>query len=422
MRPLVAFDLFAGGGGASLGLCHAAATAGRDVAGLVAVNHWQPAIDTHRANYPWATHFQEDLRRVNPRKALAGKPPLLGLAGPDCTHHSRARGGAPRKRRERALAWDIVRWARLTEPPTLLIENVPEFVEWGPLNQTGRPIKERRGEHFQEFLAALRRLGYAVDWRILCAADYGDATTRRRLFIQGRQDGRISWPESTHSPDPDGSLFGGERYRTAREIIDWSIPGASIFTRKKPLADKTMARLVEGLRRFAGERFVLPQLSGGRVRRLNEPLMTITGTGTGNALVEPFLIGVGGPRGRQRVTSIDTPLGAVLSVNHQYLVSPFLISYYGRGGSGSLDNPLPTATGCDRFGLVAPITAHDGSRWIVADILFRMLQPHELAAAHSFPVDYLWVGTKKTRTKLVGNSWPVRTGAALCHALLEAAQ
>lgn len=418
MKPLTAFDLFAGAGGASLGLVHAAHTAGTAVADLVAVNHWEPAIVVHRANHPWATHYQEDVRRIDPRRAMEGRLPTLGLAGPDCRHHSRARGGAPKSAPERALAWDVVRWARLTETPALLVENVPEFVEWGPVGEDGLSIKARRGEYFEEFLGSLRALGYVVDWRILCAADHGDATTRRRFFLQARQDGRIAWPEPTHSADPESNLFGGARYRTAREIIDWSLPGKSIFERRKPLAERTMRRIVEGIRRFAGESFCVPQLSCGRVRATSEPLPTITGTGTGNALVTPFLVGVGGPRGRQRVSSIGAPLGAVLGVNHQYLCEPFLVSYYGTGRAGSLDTPLPTATGRDRFGLVEPITTQDGSRWIVADVRFRMLQPHELAAAHSFPVDYRWIGTKKTRTKLVGNSWPVRTATALCAAMI----
>lgn len=415
---MIAFDLFAGAGGASLGLVHAAQAVGAPVTGLVAVNHWQPAIDVHRANHPWATHYQEDVRRIDPRRAMGGKAPRLGLAGPDCRHHSRARGGVPRSASERALAWDVVRWARLTEPEALLVENVPEFVEWGPVDEDGKPLRCRRGEYFEEFLCSLRALGYAVDWRILCAANYGDATTRRRFFLQARQDGRITWPEPTHCADPQNDLFTAAPYRTAREIIDWTLPGESIFERRKPLAEKTMRRIMEGIRRFAGESFVVPQLSCGRVRATCEPLPTITGTGTGNALVAPFLVGVGGPRGRQRASSVDVPLGAVLGVNHQYLCEPFLISYYGTGGAGSLEAPLPTATGRDRFGLVEPITAHDGSRWMVADIRFRMLQPHELAAAHSFPAEYQWMGSKKDRVKLVGNSWPVRTATALCATMI----
>ena len=412
------FDLFCGAGGASEGLV---AAAGPGVA-LTAVNHWQPAIATHRANYPWARHFEEDVRRVDPRQAIGKGGIRLGVAGPDCTHHSNARGGKPRSSGQRALAWDVVRWARLTEAQALLIENVPEFVSWGPLTPEGARDRSRAGEYFEEFLAGLRRLGYAVDWRILCAADYGDATTRRRLFIQARQDGRISWPESTHSPNPAGDLFGGEKWRSAAQIIDWSIPGASIFTRAKPLAEKTMTRIVEGVRRFAGESFVVPQLSCGRVRALSEPLPTLTATGTGNALVTPFLLGVGGPSGRQKARPVSEPLGTVLGANHQYLVEPFLLSYYGTGRPIPLSDPLPTMTGRDRFALAEPIALHDGSRWMVADIRFRMLQPHELAAAHSFPAEYDWTParTKSNRVRLIGNSWPVRTATALCREMLGA--
>jgi DNA (cytosine-5)-methyltransferase 1 len=455
---MIAFDLFAGAGGASLGLIGAAQDLGIRVDGLRAVNHWGPAIEVHRANHPWADHYQEDVRRLCPRSIVGKERPRLGLAGPDCTHHSNARGGKPRDTGQRALAWDVVRWARLTEPHALLIENVPEFTSWGPLTADGKRDKDRSGEYFNEFLSALCRLGYSVDWRIFCAADYGDATSRRRFFLQARADGRVTWPEPTHTPDPAGNLFGGERHRPAREIIDWNQPGQSIFSRRKPLADKTMRRIIEGVKRFAAEPFllgvggptgrqsargvgeplptvlgvnttylctpfVLPQLSCGRPRSVEEPLCTITATGTGNALCVPFLTAAYGERPGQlaRVHSIDAPLPTATGENRFGLVQPFLVSYYGNGQPIAIDSPLPTATGRDRFGLVEPITARDGSRWVVADILFRMLQPEELAAAHSFPADYDWspARTKTNRVRLVGNSWPVRMGEALCRSILE---
>lgn len=451
------WDMFCGAGGASLGLSQAAASVGKPIEDLVAANHWKPALDVHRANHPEARHFQEDVRRIDPRKEV-GVGIRLGIAGPDCTHHSNARGGKPRNSGQRALAWDVVRWARLTEAQSLLIENVPEFATWGPLDDEGKRIKERSGEYFQEFLGSLQRLGYGVDWRIFNSADYGDATKRHRLFIQARQDGNITWPEPTHSENPDGNLFGGSRWRSAAEIIDWSLPGQSIFERKKPLADKTMRRILEGIRRFAREPyvigidhsgasgngtptsvhhplttvctkarhmlcipFVVPQLSCGAPRSVKDPLPTITATGTGNGLCVPFLTAQYGERAGQqaRVHAIDAPLPTTTGENRFGLVEPFLLSYYGNAGMHELSQPLPTATGRDRFGLVEPITAHDGSRWIVADIRYRMLQPHELAAAHSFPKGYDWVDTNKgERVRLVGNSWPVQLATALIRGIL----
>jgi DNA (cytosine-5)-methyltransferase 1 len=444
------WDMFCGAGGASNGLARAARRGKVKIDDLVAANHWKPALDVHKANHPWARHYQEDVRRIDPRKEV-GVGVKLGVAGPDCTHHSNARGGKPRSAGQRALAWDVVRWARLTEAENLLIENVPEFATWGPLDDDGNRIKARQGEYFEEFLGSLRRLGYAVDWRIFNSADYGDATKRHRLFVQARQDGRILWPEPTHSENPEENLFGGKRWRSAAEIIDWSLPGESIFTRKKPLAPKTMERILNGIRRFAHEPFlagiggptgrqvvrslkdplptvlgqnhsylitpfVLPQLSCGAPRSVDAPLMTITATGTGNGLCIPFLTAAYGERKGQlaRVHDIDAPLPTTTGENRFGLVQPFLVGYYGTGHAHDLSAPLPTATGRDRFGLVEPITALDGSRWIVADILYRMLQPHELAAAHSFPPDYQWAQTNKgERVRLVGNSWPVELATAL---------
>lgn len=432
------FDLFAGCGGASLAALGVMRELGMAPGHHVAVNHWEPALRVHQANHPDAVHYQEDVRRVDPRAVMGAGRVRLGLAGPDCTHHSNARGGKPRDTGQRALAWDVVRWARLVEPESLLIENVPEFASWGPLDENGQRIRERAGEHFTAFLWSLRHLGYTVDWRVLCAAHYGDATTRRRLFVQARRSGAVTWPEPTHFPASEMLPDGARSWRSAAEIIDWSLPGESIWGRKKPLADKTVQRIMEGVKRFAP-------------RSVADPPMTITPARAGNALCFPFLVGIGGPTGRQRPRRIDDPLGTVLGENHQYLVKPFfvryndggriqpidapittmdgsnrfglvepfLISYYGKGGVHDLHAPMPTATGRDRFGLVEPITAHDGSRWIVADIRYRMLQPHELAAAHSFPADFDWAGTnKEERVRLVGNSWPVRLGEALVREVL----
>ena len=484
----IVWDLFCGAGGASTGLVQAALQAQCPVTEMVAVNHWAKAVATHKRNHPWATVLHEDVSRVDPRPLFAGKKVKLGVGGPSCVYHSRARGGRPVNDQERSHAWDVVRWARFTEPESLLIENVPEFVKWGPVGEDGKPIKSREGEYFQEWLAALRRLGYSVDWRILCAAHYGDATTRRRLFIQARR-GQVTWPQPSHRLREEGDLFGLPIARSAREIIDWNLPGESIWTRKKPLAPATMARIMEGLRRYVGGPFIVPQLSGARVRDVAEPLNTITATGSGNALVEPFLVnfrgtgenmarpydldepvptisaggthqalvepflvGIGGPRGRQVPSSVDRPLGTLISQNHTHLVEPFLlryndarrvqsleepittldgsnrfglvepflVSYYGTGHAHGIDDPLATVTGKDRFALVEGIgQALEHGVAVVVDIRLRMLQPHELAAAHSFPADYEFCGGKMDAVKMVGNSWPVATAQALCREILQ---
>lgn len=483
----IVWDLFCGAGGASTGLVQAALQAQRPVTEMVAVNHWAKAVATHKRNHPWATVLHEDVSRVDPRPLFKGKKVKLGVGGPSCVYHSRARGGRPVNDQERSHAWDVVRWARFTEPESLLIENVPEFTRWGPVGEDGKPIKSRAGEYFQEWLAALRRLGYSVDWRILCAAHYGDATTRRRLFVQARR-GQVTWPQPSHRLREEGDLFDLPVARSAREIIDWNLPGESIWSRKKPLAPATMARIMEGLRRYVGgpfivpqfgeadgqrprihgldnplptitshgggalvEPFIVPQLSGARVRSVGEPLNTITATGSGNALVEPFLVGIGGPRGRQVPSSVDRPLGTLISQNHTHLVEPFLlryndarrvqslqepittldgsnrfglvepflVSYYGTGHAHGIDDPLATVTGKDRFALVEGVgQALEHGVAVVVDIRLRMLQPHELAAAHSFPEDYEFCGGKMDAVKMVGNSWPVATAQALCREIL----
>ena len=443
----------------------AALQAQRPVTEMVAVNHWRRAVETHRKNYPWATVLQEDVSRVDPRPLLGGKRVHLGVAGPSCTHFTHAGGGMPVTDQERSHAWDVTRWARHLEPENLIIENVPEFATWGRLRhkrdkktgellyrKTGDPWMEPdpayKGEYFREFLALLKRLGYNVDWRVLCAAHYGDPTTRRRLFVQARR-GRVTWPEPTHRlRNEQADLFDLPIARPVRDILDWNLPpGESIFTRKKPLKPNTMRRIMQGLERFLGRPFIVPQLLGARVRGLDEPMNTIMSTGTGNALIEPYLVGIGGPIGRQVPSSIGEPLGTILSQNHTHvvtpyllryndggriesvdaplttvdgsnrfaLIEPFLISYYGNGGAHSLADGLPTITGKDRFALVEAIgTALEQGVAVVVDIRMRMLQPHELAAAHSFPADYQFCGGKGDAVKMIGNSWPVATAQALC--------
>ncbi|MES2463548.1 MAG: DNA cytosine methyltransferase, partial [Armatimonadota bacterium] len=246
-------DGFAGAGGASFGHTKALRKAGITRGDLVAVNHDEAALATHKRNFPWATHHREDIKRVDPRIALKGKRARTLIGAPDCSDFSQGKGGAMMNEGVRSLAWDVVRWARLTQPDCVLVENVRGFSQWGPLyprdhpvaKLQGRPIPNRRGEYFEAFLASLRALGYVVDWRLLRACDYGDPTSRVRLFVQAHRE-KVTWPAASHG-DKD-NLFGLPAHRTASEIIDWDLdPGESIFTRKKPLCEKTMARIAEGI-------------------------------------------------------------------------------------------------------------------------------------------------------------------------------
>ena len=254
-RRYLAADLFCGAGGLTTGLSRAAERLGRRLR-LVAVNHWDRAVETHAHNHPAAEHFCEDVLTLDPLKAVPGGRLDLLAAAPACTHHSNARGGKPRDDQSRATAWCVQRWATALRIDRILVENVPEFEGWGPLGHDGKPLASKKGEVFRAWVNALEKMGYRVEWRVLNAADYGAATSRRRLFVQaalGRR--RIVWPDPTHTRKPEpGGLFGDTRkpWRAAREVIDWGLTGESIFGRKRPLSANTLRRIEAGLRKFGG--------------------------------------------------------------------------------------------------------------------------------------------------------------------------
>lgn len=368
-------DNFAGGGGASTGIELAL---GRSPD--LAVNHDPEAIAMHAANHPTTEHRIESVWQVDPRIACRGKPVALAWFSPDCKHHSKAKGGKPREQKIRGLAWVAVTWAQRVRPRVIALENVEEFRDWGPLHRTGpnagRPIAARRGQTFAAFVRKLERLGYAVEHRLLRACDYGAPTTRRRLFLIARCDGRpIVWPAPTHGPVATGRP---ERYRTAAEVIDWSIPCPSIFDRDRPLADKTMARIARGIRKFVLENprpFLIPVNHGGigrrdhRGRDIAEPMPTVTGGSCGgHAVVSPIVVKAkthGG--GGNDPMPADEPLRTVTASKRGEfaVVAPTLVrtahgdvdaSGKRRGkAEHSIEEPLPTvcASGTD-FALVAP--------------------------------------------------------------------
>jgi DNA (cytosine-5)-methyltransferase 1 len=338
---------------------------------------------------------------------------------------------------------------------------VPEFESWGPIGSTGRRMKSRRGEVFQAWLDALRSLGYTVGHRVLCAADYGDPTTRRRLFIQAvRGRRKIVWPQATHASDTTPGLFGivGRPWVPARQIINWDLKGKSIFDRKKPLADNTLARIREGAAKFWPKPFLIAMEHGGRVLEVGKPLPTVTcAKGGAFGVCEPFLVQTNhkekeaGRRNGRRVRSVTDPLPTVCGNRGEWsvveplivpqhgggqlrpvsepvptvatkgaisVVEPLLIEFYGNGRAQRVTDPLPTVTTKDRFGLARPVMAVDGRRYEL-DILFRMLQPAELAGAQGFPPHYHFEGTKSEVTKQIGNAVPRRLARALVAAMLS---
>ena len=353
-----AVDLFAGAGGWSHGWRLAT---GREP--LLAVNHCPHAVHLHRLNHPATEHFLEDVRQVDPAAAVAGRRIDWLHLSPDCTHFSRAKGGKPREQGIRGLAWVGVDWARAARPTILSLENVSEFTTWGPLDEKGHPIKERAGETFAEFVAALRGLGYVVDWRVLCAADYGAPTIRRRLFLIARRDGKpIVWPEPTHADPAKRDLWsaGLQPWRTAAECIDWSIPCPSIFDRPKPLAPATCRRIAAGIVRYVlhGKPFLVNLTHGARNESIVEPFRTVTAANRGEkALASPTLIqtGYGERRGQApRALDLRQPLGTIVAGGAKHgLVAAFLQQNFTGMVGKPLTVPVPTVTARDHHSVVA---------------------------------------------------------------------
>ena len=326
-------DLFCGAGGTSAGAVEAIIHLGK-IPCLTAVNHWSRAIETHTLNHPDARHFCTGIDAINPRELFAENELDLLWASPECTHHSIARGGKPINDQSRATAWCVVRWAEALRPPFILIENVPEFQTWGPIGSNGKPLKSKKGETFQAWLRALESLGYKTDYRVLCAADYGDPTTRNRLFVQAvRGRRKIVWPDPTHSESPD--LIIRNRWSPVRNVIDFTIPSQSIFSRKKPLSTKTLARIAAGLEKYGLKEFIVPNFGertgqAPRTHDLDKPAPAVTSHGAGG-LVQPYIVAWDQTSGgaSSGINSCDQPLSTVVCKARHGVAQPFLIELRG---------------------------------------------------------------------------------------------
>ena len=397
LLPLAAklvIDLFAGGGGASTGIEQAI---GRPVD--VAINHDADAIGMHEVNHPQTRHYRSDIREVDPLAVTKGE--LVGLlhASPDCTHHSQALGGQPRNGEIRSLAWIVIRWAGKTKPDVITLENVEQMMQWSPLiakrdPATGRvitldritdpatgkatfrvadpgevvprgnqflvPDPKHKGRNWRHFIQALRDLGYKVEWRVICNATLGSSSTRTRLYLIARRDGLpIVWPAQTHWKNPKA---GQKPFRQAAECIDWSIPGQSIFGRKKELAPATMRRIAHGLDKFvlnSPQPFIVNMAHGGKIEMLDRPMSTIaTEKGGCRALVSPTLIqmGYGEAKGQApRVLDLSQPLGTAVAGGIKHAVSSTYLVQAGHGegkdggkrwshGANDIRGPLGTVT------------------------------------------------------------------------------
>ena len=393
-------DLFAGGGGNSYGIEEAT---GRRVS--IALNHDENAISMHAKNHPDSVHLREDIRSVSPRTVAGNRPIGLLHMSPDCRDFSQSKGGQPRSKVIRGLTWQGLKWAGQVAPYAITLENVKQITTWGPLvakrdKATGRVVKldesiaapgevvpiaeqflipdpKRKGKYWAKFLASLRQMGYAVDYRVLCAADYGTATSRERLFMVARRDGQpIRWPEPTHSKD---GKDGKPKWLGACTVIDFDIPCPSIFARKKELAPATLRRIAKGLKRFVIDNpdpFIVPltHQGGDRVHDINDPMRTITAAHRGElALANPCIVPIAHYNQMDTVHDAADPLRTITAATKGgefSLMAPVLAKFRGDSAGASVQDPMPTITSGGEskrpagaphaMGVIAPVLVQAG--------------------------------------------------------------
>ncbi len=441
-------DNFAGGGGASTGIELATG-----ISVDIAINHDLEAIRMHKANHPNTKHYCEDVWQVDPVEVCKGHPVGLAWFSPDCKHFSKAKGGKPKDKFIRGLAWVACRWAGLVRPRVIMLENVEEFKTWGPLNRSHRPIKEKQGVTFQKFVGQLKDLGYEVEYRELVAADYGAPTMRKRFFLIARCDGKpIVWPEPTYAPADSEEVKAGllKPYVGAYTQLDFSLPCPSIFDTSeeikekygiravRPLAQKTMDRIARGLKKFVLDNpdpfiiqcnqqcLISPTLiqyhsetskDGVRGQAIEDPIMTVDSSNR-YGLVTSFLHKYydGGYKGAGE--TVENPLPTVTAWDHNSVVTVNLIQMNNHCDGKDIKQPLPTITAGDgHFGVVRAflikyygqgtgqdiqkpldtVTAQDrfglvtinGTDYQIVDIGLRMLEPKELYGCQGFPDDYI---------------------------------
>lgn len=428
-------DFFAGGGGASVGIEMAL---GRQVD--IAINHDPDAIAMHKENHPNTLHLTEDIFSVDLQKYVKGRHVSLVWASPDCTSHSKAKGGKPRKKGLRILPWAVFKHARTILPDVIIMENVEEIQQWGPLDSNGYPIKDRRGEDYKKFITAMKSLGYIFECRELVAADYGAPTTRKRWYAIFRRDGKsIFWPAQTHNKNGTDGL---KKWVSVSTVLDFKDLGKSIFGRKKPLAEKTMNRIGRGLVKFVfkcDNPFIFPasynsenyqgkitmdhnqkiapmliqyhsetNKNNVRSQKVSNPIMTLDTrnryalvaafitkfykTGIGQSVLEPLhtITTSAGHFGQVNIIAVKKELLLKNGINEEIAqkctwISQFIIEYYGQGTGHPVNTPLHTIVTKDRFALITIL----GNEYIILDIFLRMLTPEELKRAQGFPKDYI---------------------------------
>ncbi len=363
-------DSFAGGGGASTGIEMAT---GHPVD--IAINHNEAAILMHRRNHPFTEHYREDIWQVDPKTATRGRHVRHAWFSPDCKHFSRAKGKALIDRKIRGLAWVVLRWAHDVRPDVIMLENVPEFVTWGPVRK-GKPVKKKAGETYRKWLRQLHDLGYVIETRKICAADLGAPTIRTRFYLIARCDGQpIVWPDRTHAPRDSAEVKSGKckPWRSAAEVIDFDLPAPSIFASKKeikdqygvnamrPLKENTLRRIARGLDKFvikSAEPFIVQQKFANTPQDVRNPLSTITAVGS-HELVSPRVIPyVMSNNTGNAPHDVSDPLPTQTTGDRNYLVAPSLIQYHSEQnerevrGQG-VDQPIQTIDASNRYGMSA---------------------------------------------------------------------
>lgn len=367
----IVVDNFAGGGGASTGIEIAI---GRSVD--IAINHDPAAIAMHRANHPATEHYTEDVWKVDPVEACAGRPVALAWFSPDCKHHSKAKGGKPVSKKIRGLAWVAVKWAKAVHPRVIMLENVEEFQDWGRLDEKNRPDPRYKGETFRRFVSQLEKLGYHVEYRLLRACDYGAPTIRKRLFLIARCDGRrIVWPEPTHAaPDSLEVAVGIKKpWVPVADVLDFSLPCPSIFASSKeimeqygiravrPLSENTMRRIAKGIMKFvvnSPKPFIVSigqtSFAGdGRQYGVSEPLRTVVSKAE-HCVCVPVLM-----RNNENAVGSDArePIGTITTGGHHMLIAPSIIQYHSEQDDGvrgqTVDKPIMTVDASNRYGMVS---------------------------------------------------------------------
>lgn len=367
----IVVDNFAGGGGASTGIEIAI---GRSVD--IAINHDPAAIAMHRANHPATEHYTEDVWKVDPVEACAGRPVALAWFSPDCKHHSKAKGGKPVSKKIRGLAWVAVKWAKAVHPRVIMLENVEEFQDWGRLDEKNRPDARYKGETFRRFVGQLEKLGYHVEYRLLRACDYGAPTIRKRFFLIARCDGRrIVWPEPTHAaPDSLEVAVGMKKpWVPVADVLDFSLPCPSIFASSKeimeqygiravrPLSENTMRRIAKGIMKFVVNNpkpFIVSIAQtgfagDGRQYSVSEPLRTVVSKAE-HCVCVPVLM-----RNNENAVGSDArePIGTITTGGHHMLIAPSIIQYHSEQDDGvrgqTVDKPIMTVDASNRYGMVS---------------------------------------------------------------------